>query len=173
MANASSTEGISKVEFFVDGVYIDVDTDVDGGWTATWNLTGVEDGVYTLKATATAEDGQFTDAEITVQVNNVLDIPISIYSLTGSNAWIKTGVTWQAPVSVTVNPAVSGAVIVGRWSDGTISTCTTVEGMCDIVLGDLSKKLTSVTFTVTSISLAGYVYEASLNVISSVTVLKP
>ena len=59
-------------EFFVNDVSIGVDDDGTDGWSATWDLTGVTDGPYTIKATATDMDtptpSQTDSASIVVTV---------------------------------------------------------------------------------------------------------
>jgi len=165
-ADASSTAGVTQVEFLIDGTSIGVDSTAADGWSILWDSTTVEDGSYTLTATATAGDEQTASHSINVTVDNEPDPIIKVASLTGSSIWTKVGVTWEATVQVAVvdgeGNAVSDAVVTGVWSTGANGTCTTgSDGTCSIVLGNLDKKVNSVTFTVEDVSLAGYVFEPS------------
>ena len=61
---------------------------------------------------------------------------------------------------------VSGAKVAGSWSGGYTGTgsCTTDgTGRCQVATGSISKKVASVKFTVTSATLAGYVYQSPAN----------
>ena len=171
-ADASSAVGVTQVAFFIDGSSIGVDSDEADGWSETWDLIGVADGAYTLTATATDADGQTASHSISVTVDNEADAPITVAALTGSAVWTKPNVAWEATAAVTVGPALEGAVVTGSWDDGTTGTCTTGSGgTCTIVLSKISKKVSSVTFTVGDVALAGYAYVPSSE--TEITVYRP
>lgn len=66
---ACAPEGISQVEFLLDGESRFVDTETDWSWT--WDSTEDTDGEHTLEALATETDtGETASAEITVTVDN-------------------------------------------------------------------------------------------------------
>ena len=52
-AAASDAEGITQVEFAVDGTSIGVDTNGGNGWSVPWNTTTHAGGPATVTATAT------------------------------------------------------------------------------------------------------------------------
>ena len=69
-AAASDDNGVSQVEFFVDGTSIGVDTTSSDGWSATWNTTLDPDGEYLVSATATDTMEQTGSDSISVTVSN-------------------------------------------------------------------------------------------------------
>jgi hypothetical protein len=161
-ADATSAVGVSQVEFLVDGVSIDVDGDGSDGWSTTWDSTGVPDGSHTLAAVATDVLDQAASHSISVTVDNVPDLPIKVVSLMPSSVWTRPNVAWEATVIVSLDPMVGGAVVIGTWSSGEAGTCTTgSDGTCSVVLSNIGKKVSSVTFTVDNVALAGYVFDPS------------
>jgi uncharacterized repeat protein (TIGR01451 family) len=161
-ADASSTVGVTQVEFFVNGAAIGTDLDGSDGWSITWNLTGLADENYTLTATAEATDGQTSSDSITVTVDNVLNLLIKVATLTGGSAWTKPNVAWMATATVTIDPALAGAIVTGIWSNNTTITCTTdSNGTCTVTLDNISKKTSFATFIVTDIALMGYNFDPS------------
>ncbi|HEY7381998.1 MAG TPA: Ig-like domain-containing protein [Gaiella sp.] len=70
-ANASDNNGVTQVQFFVDGNSIGTDTNGADGWTATWNSTSVANGPHTVTATATDTANQTASDSNGVTVNNV------------------------------------------------------------------------------------------------------
>ncbi|MDK9712390.1 DUF7507 domain-containing protein [Acidaminobacter sp.] len=172
--NATITEGsIEKVEFFIDGSTSPLITDNDGtdGWNAVWDSTSVNDGSHTITAKATAAStGNFTEKTITVQVDNVADQNIQVTELTSAASWINK-VTWKANVTVTLDQAINGAIVTGTWSDGSTGTGTTTNGNCTISSTNINKKVDTITFTITNVSMPGYVFDPSGP--SSVTVNRP
>jgi len=87
------------------------------------------------------------------------------------NSSIRNSVNWTPKVTVTIHKtnhtAAAGAIITGVWSDGTTGTssCTgNSNGRCTLQTKGLSRSGTpSVRFTVTSVTLAGYIYLPSMN----------
>lgn len=100
---------------------------------------------------------------------------IHLASATGSAGATKRG--WAATVTVAAadgsGAVVSGATISGAWSTGAAGSCTTgAGGSCSFSL-TLGRKVTSVNWTVSGVAASGYVYDASANQGSPVTVLAP
>ena len=157
---ADAAGGVTQVEFAVDGTLIGIDMDGTDGWSATWDLTGVTDGDYSI--TATANDGSLTigSDSVTVTLDNeapVPDVPLAV-TLTGASSW-QNKVKWNATATITVAPVVEGALVSGSWDGGSTGSCTTdVSGECAITLSSISSKVNSVTFTVESITATGYTY---------------
>lgn len=69
-ADASDDNGVSQVEFFVDGASIGIDPDSSGGWSASWDTTTGDDGAHTVTATATDTAGQTASHTVDVTVDN-------------------------------------------------------------------------------------------------------
>lgn len=77
---------------------------------------------------------------------------------------------WTATVTIKVvdqtGAPVSGAAVAGAWSggyNGTGTCTTTTAGTCSLVSGGMKLTVTSVTFTVTSVTGTGLVYNAAAN----------
>jgi hypothetical protein len=75
---------------------------------------------------------------------------------------------WSASVTVAVHDAshklMSGAVVTGSWSVGGTSSCTTSRsGVCTISKSGIVLGATSVTFTISGVTLAGYGYDSGAN----------
>lgn len=85
-ANASGDNGVSHVEFFVDGASIGIDTSPADGWSATWNSATVSDGARVLTAMATDTAGQSTTSEqVIVTVKNVNQPPVASFTTSCSD----------------------------------------------------------------------------------------
>ncbi len=67
-ASASSSEGVSKVEFFVDGELKQTNTTTP--YFYNWDTTGYSEGPHTVKVKVTDAAAQTAMEEITVTVNN-------------------------------------------------------------------------------------------------------
>ena len=74
-ANASDDNGVTKVEFFVDGSL--AGTDTSSPYETGWNSLSVGDGVHALTAKAYDTIGQTSIAIIAVIVDNVNDAPVA------------------------------------------------------------------------------------------------
>jgi hypothetical protein len=82
----------------------------------------------------------------------------------------SNGGKWNATLTFTVHDAgegaVAGATVSGVWSVGASGTgsCTTgINGQCSFTLSNISRKSSSATFTVNSVTAAGYVYDSAAN----------
>jgi PKD repeat protein len=78
-AGASDDNGITQVQFFVDGGRFGTDTDGADGWSMPWDTTTVADGSHTVTATATDTIGQTGSDSHTVTVDNVNDPPVASF----------------------------------------------------------------------------------------------
>lgn len=95
--------------------------------------------------------------------------PIHVGDLDRSTS--SAGKNWTAKVTVRIHTAgegpVSGAIVTGTWSNGAsgTATCTTnSSGACTIQKTKLAKAtVSSATFTVTSVTLAGAEYTSAAN----------
>jgi subtilisin family serine protease len=82
----------------------------------------------------------------------------------------SSGANWRATVTVTIRDAsdnpVSGATVFGTWSGGTSGTAsgpTIADGTVSFTTASLSKKIGSVTFTITDVTGANLTYDPSAN----------
>ncbi|NJC95717.1 MAG: hypothetical protein FIB03_05145 [Anaerolineae bacterium] len=166
-ANASDDNGVTQVEFFVDGSSIGTDTTAP--YAASWNTTGYSDGAHTVSATATDTIGQTGSNSVNVTVQNASVVAIHVGDLDATPAVIRKN--WNATVTITVHDAghnpVAGITVTGSWSGGTTGTSscvTNASGQCSVTSSNMNSKKTSVTFTVTGLSGgSGYTYNSSAN----------
>jgi subtilisin family serine protease len=104
-------------------------------------------------------------------------ISVSISGLTGSSAAQKNN--WRATVIVRVKnssgAAQAGAIVSGSFTAGGSSVnCTTgSNGSCSISSGLIAKRVNSSTFSVQGITGTNLSYEASQNILRSITVNAP
>ena len=179
-ATANDDNGVTQVEFFVDGGSIGVDTNGGDGWSATWDSTTVADGSHSISATATDTASQTGSDSINVTVSNVASPEMHLGNMMGSSAVTHPSGRWQATVTVTIHDSghalLDGATVNGTWSNGSngSGSCVTSGGQCDIVKNSIHKNNTSVTFTVTSMTHSSNVYNSGSNDVSnSIVVNKP
>lgn len=166
-ASAQGGASVTKVEFFVDGKSIGVGAPSGSTWTISWNSTSVTNGSHRISAIATDDKGRMYGQGVDVQVANPdLRTPMTS-SLAGSSKTISNK-QWQAMVTVKVTDTsadrllVPGAVVVGKWSDGTqVSGVTGSAGAISFTSARISNSVTSTTFTIQSITKDGYVWTAT------------
>jgi Bacterial Ig domain len=89
-ATATDDQGVTQVQFLVDGAGVGTDTNGADGWSVAWDSTTVADGGHTLTARATDTAGQTGTDTNGVTVENV-----------------------DGPPSVAITSPVGGAVVVG------------------------------------------------------------
>ena len=175
-ATASDDNGITQVEFFVDGASIGVDT--TDPYEASWDTTAYSDGTHTVSATATDTIGQTGSDSVSVTVQNAADVPVHVYDLSGLTTVRRNN--WSANVTITVydngNAPVANVTVTGNWTDanfnGGSNTCITdSSGQCSVSTGNI-KNDPSVTYTVTNLTGTGFVYDAGANVKTSITLTR-
>jgi len=132
-------------------------------------------GTYPVTLTVRDTSGQAAPLSRDVTVTSATVPTVHLASMTGLSAPRKNG--WTATVTVSVRDnsgrAVEGATVTGAWSTGATSSCmTAATGTCSSSVS-VSRKATSVTWTVSGITAAGYAYDAGANVGSSVIVSVP
>ena len=74
-ADASDDNGVTQVEFFVDGDSIGIDD--SSPYSISWNTSEVSDGSHIIKATATDTAPQTASDSISVTVDNINDPPVA------------------------------------------------------------------------------------------------
>jgi subtilisin len=128
-------------------------------------------GTHTITASVTDSGGLTGSASITVFVTQSGGGgTITVASLAGSSMSVNRNF-WKATVTITVDPALLGAVVSGSWSTGGTFSCTTdSSGICAISSNNIRINTVSTTFTVSGVVLSGYDYVSG---VTTVTVNKP
>ncbi|UCG24889.1 MAG: choice-of-anchor B family protein [Chloroflexota bacterium] len=167
-ATASDDNGVTQVEFFVDGNSIGVDT--ASPYSINWDSTTVPDGAHVISAAATDTVGQTGSDSNNVIIDNVADPTMHVGDLDGSSAAGGRGGKWTATATITVHDSsdalVANATVNGSWSagaNGAGSCVTNGFGQCSITKNNISRNSTSVTLTVDSVTHASLVYAAGDN----------
>jgi subtilisin family serine protease len=126
-------------------------------------------GTHTITAQVTDSGGLNGSASITIVVQPASGATVTVASLQGSSQVVNKNF-WKATAQATIDPALPGAVINGSWSNGSNATCTTdTLGQCSVTL-NVRTNTSAITFTVSSVTLAGYEYVPG---VTSVTITKP
>lgn len=161
-----------------DGTIVSHAWDFDGdgsGSGPTSAHTFSTEGTWDVTLTVTDDDG--AAASVTHPVTVTAPAPagtVSLGSLTASSSLRRGG--WTATISLTAvdgnGQPVAGATVSGQWSSGGDGSCTTEgsAGSCTITV-NVQKKLSSVTWTVSTITHATLTYEA--NALTSATATRP
>ena len=135
--------------------------------TFSWNTTGSALGAHTLTATHTlSDDNAANNQRSTSSSVNPPSVNIHIGDLDAFPS--DDGTTWSATVEITVHDnshqPLNGATVVGTWSRNGLNanTCTTGElggnGTCIVLFPGLRKTVKNVSFTVSSVTMAGNAY---------------
>ena len=119
-ADASDDNGVTQVEFFVDGASIGVDSDGSDGWFTSWNTTSVNDGPHTVAVTATDTAGQTASDSISVTVDNSgsgegISLTVTGYKVRGLQ---KADLEWNGATSTNVDVYRDGVLIATTVNDG-------------------------------------------------------
>ena len=176
-ANASDDNGVDQVEFFVDGTTsIGIDTNGDDGWSANWDTSTFANGPYTVTATATDTSVQKTTSDsVSVIVDNEPATGTMYIALEGTSTSVNKR-KWAATVAVQVQDEnedrVSNATIKGTWSTGLVSTASTNDfGVATVFSGNVDNSISSVTFTVDSVTYSDSTYDLGGN--TEITIYSP
>jgi PKD repeat protein len=132
-------------------------------------------GTYGVTLQVTDNGGATGSVTQQVTVSAPSSGTVSIGGLTSSTASRNGG--WTATVTIRVVDGalatVSGATVTGSWSTGATSTCTTgAGGTCAVTL-NVSKKVASVTWSVSGITHASLTYAPGGNTPSFIVVNRP
>lgn len=100
--STADDDGVTQVEFFVDGGSIGVDSNGDDGWSITWQTASVADGTRTVTATATATatdtaSRTTTSDGVTVTVDNVADTAVAVSGVVPNR--IQAGTSTDVTIS--------------------------------------------------------------------------
>ena len=104
-ASASDNVGVAGVQFKVDGANLGAE-DTSAPYGVTWNTTTMANGTHTLSVVARDAAGNWTTANSSVLVNNVVNSAPTISSI--ANRTITAG-TSTGPVAFTVGDAQTAA----------------------------------------------------------------
>jgi len=113
-ATATDDNGVTQVEFFVNGTSIGVDTSGES-WSASWDTTAYANGSYTLSATATDTAGKTGSDSVTVTVDNSggttypIDLTAVAYKVKGAGA---VDLSWTDSTSTDVDVYRNGGLLV-------------------------------------------------------------
>lgn len=137
--------------------------------------TVLNPGTHKITASVVDSGGLTGSAvvNVTINENTAPGSTIIVSSLEGTASTVNKNF-WKATVTATVDPDLSGAVVTGTWSNGLIASGTTVAGTVTFSSGNLSTKtVSSVTFSVDNVVLAGYTYKTDETSVTEVTVNWP
>jgi hypothetical protein len=169
--SASDDNEVNKVEYCIDGggyQLMDYNSVTDY-WEATWDITGVEDGAYTITATATDNIGQTSTDLITVNVDNTPNtMHIDSIEMSKETRGKNTKAIATVKIVDADNSPVEGARVSGYWS---ILTTDSDAGATDAngevaLKSDRVKDASGGTFTFTVDNVAkddGWDYDPEAN----------
>jgi len=140
--------------------------------TFSWNTTASSFGNHTLSASHTLTDDVPSNNQSTTTVTvNSPSMVIHIGDLDGFAS--RNGSNWSVTVEITVHDAnhapLNGATVVGHWSQlgQNSNTCTTGNlggnGTCTVLFPSLKRSVSSVNFTVVSVTMPDRIYDRTLN----------
>lgn len=98
--NATSTLGISKVEFYVDSVL--QTTDTTSPYLASVDTTKLSDGSHQFSVIAYDTENNTSQSSITISVQNA-SYPSAIYVNAGGDAVTSQGIQWQSDQGFTTS----------------------------------------------------------------------
>jgi PKD repeat protein len=133
-------------------------------------------GTYSVRLSVTDDDGATASATQSVTVTAPVSKAMWVSGMSATTTAARNG--WTGTVTVRVTDAagpLSGVAVSGTWSTGSGSTtCTTGgDGRCTVTSSSLSKKTTSVSYTVSGLSRSGWTYQPASNVTTSVSATRP
>ncbi len=141
--------------------------------TYAWNTTGRSIGAHTLTAQHNLPDENSANDQASAVVTvNPQSTGMHVGNLTAIPS--NDGTSWSAVVEIAVHDAahnpVDGVTVVGDWTPNSFlvaNTCTTGElggvGTCIVLYPGIRNSRKSVTFTVNSLTKAGFTYASGSN----------
>lgn len=153
------------------------------GWTfgdggagsgATTSHAFASAGTYTVTLVVTDTAGQ-TGTTAKAVTASAPSATVHLASASGSAVLRKSG--WTATVTVSVQDGSGGpvgnATVTGAWSTGTTGSCVTAAGGSCSFSTNVSRKVPTAQWAVSSVAAAGYLYAPSANLGSPVTIAAP
>ena len=170
--SASDDNSVVEVKYCIDSEVYQTMSDLGTGyWEAIWDITGVEDGAYTITAKATDTIGQTSTDSITVYVDNMPNPTMHIASIAMSKE--IRGKNTKAIATVTIVDAtgsVEGATVSGQWSELTSDSdagATDANGEVALKSDRVKDASGTFTFTVNDVIKDGWEYAWGENVVDS------
>ena len=146
-ASASDNVGVTRVDFFVDGVLLSSDT--SSPYSASWNTTSATNAAHSLTARAVdAANNQTTSGAVSVTVNNTAPPPAAGTATLTVTATGRSGerVT-SSPAGINVSVGTTGSA---SFNTGTSITLSATNGRDTVWSGACSSggnKVKTCTFT--------------------------
>ncbi|HET7728173.1 MAG TPA: Ig-like domain-containing protein [Candidatus Limnocylindrales bacterium] len=135
-------------------------------YTPNAGFTGTDSFTYQVADLT----GPSAPATVTITVNPPAPPPSTHHVGDLDSSRTLGSKNWSATVTILVHSggdaALPGAVVTGSWSGaatGSASCTTGSTGVCTLTKANLNNRKTSITFTVTSVTLAGSTYQPSAN----------
>jgi PKD repeat protein len=153
-------------------------SDPDGTITSyAWNFGDATTGSGAAKSHTYAAGGTYTviltvtdnGAATSTQAQSVVVVPTGMHVGDLDRASTSTSQQmWTATVTITIHDSnhglVANAVVSNSWNDGSTGSCTTnASGQCAVSKSGMLKKTGSVSFTVTNVARAMFVYKPADN----------
>ena len=126
--SATASEGVTSVDFLLDGTLLGSGTESSDGWSISWDTTTASEGDHTLTATATDDAGQTASASITVTVDNVA----SSIDLTATGRKVRghptADLSWSGATGDQVDVLRDGAIVATTDNDGSHTDTVDAHG---------------------------------------------
>jgi len=176
-ASASDDNGVTQVEFFVDGASIGIDTTAP--YSASWDTTTYSDGSHTVSATATDTIGQTGSNSVGVTVQNT--VPSNSMHVSAIDmSYTQKGPNYTVAMVVTIvdenGSPVSGATVdlsLDVPGAGTATGSATTGSNGTVTFTYRSKNTGTYVATVTNVSHSSYTYDPASNVVNSASLQVP
>jgi subtilisin family serine protease len=130
-ADADDDKGVTRVEFFVGGASIGVDSVSSDGWSASWDTTAYADGSYIVSAEATDSIGQKASNSVSVTVKKStsggggIELSVNAYKVKGVQF---ADLTWSGATSTNVDVWRQGVLVDTTANDGAYPDSTGQKG---------------------------------------------
>ena len=167
-ASTQDDNGVTQVEFFVDGNSLGTDSNGADGWSMSWDTSTSTDGLHTISATATDTIGQTNSDSKSVTVTSVILPSIHVGDLDGIQQIRRSN--WRAVITIVVHDnnhkPMRRVTVNFTWSGGynySASCRTGFSGLCKVRTPLISIAYPMVTLNVTNLTLTGYIYDPSQN----------
>lgn len=123
-ADATDDKGITKVEFYLDGIYKSTDTSFPYSWS--WDTTQSNNGSHTIKAVAYDTANQTATNQISVTVKNI-STSITVTIPNGGENW-QAGSTQKIAWTYKGDPGPSVKIVLlkGNSDNRTITSSTSI-----------------------------------------------